>query len=254
MNDALTTIREAVPADVPRLLELVQELADFERMPSAVEATADHFHRALFPDDNVSARGHALVAEVLTPQGPQVVGMAVWYVTFSTWLGRHGLWLEDLYVSPTQRGAGLGQALLSRLAQIAVQRDYGRVEWRVLGTTSGDVLDSPLDSGMGFRSRFPTSAPSPSSSMAQMPWTGWSSARRRSIDSSASDLSVITAGLTPMYCLTSQRESMSYRKSASSRVQARNSSRAVLSLITHTSSHRPPPMTLAPLWRRRRDR
>ena len=133
MNDALTTIREAVPADIPRLLELVQELADFERMPSAVEATADHFHRALFPDDNVSARGHALVAEVLTPQGPQVVGMAVWYVTFSTWLGRHGLWLEDLYVSPTQRGAGLGQALLSRLAQIAAQRDYGRVEWRVLG-------------------------------------------------------------------------------------------------------------------------
>lgn len=133
MNDALTTIREAVPADVPRLLELVQELADFERMPSAVEATADHFHRALFPDDNASARGHALVAEVLTPQGPQVVGMAVWYVTFSTWLGRHGLWLEDLYVSPTQRGTGLGQALLSRLAQIAVQRDYGRVEWRVLG-------------------------------------------------------------------------------------------------------------------------
>lgn len=163
MNDALTTIREAVPADVPRLLELVQELADFERMPSAVEATADHFHRALFPDDNVSARGHALVAEVLTPQGPQVVGMAVWYVTFSTWLGRHGLWLEDLYVSPTQGGAGLGQALLSRLAQIAVQRDYGRVEWRVLGTRPRVMCwihrsTAEWASGAGFRPAHPRPA------------------------------------------------------------------------------------------------
>jgi len=65
--------------------------------------------------------------------------MAVWYVTFSTWLGRHGIWLEDLYVSPDQRGSGFGKALLTRLAQIAVERGYGRVEWWVLDWNSPSI-------------------------------------------------------------------------------------------------------------------
>jgi GNAT superfamily N-acetyltransferase len=125
-------VREAVPADVPRLVELVRELAEYERAAHEVEATPEHFFTALFPADPGGARSHALVAEVETPDGPQVVGMAVWYVTFSTWLGRHGIWLEDLYVSPDRRGGGLGRALLRRLAQIAVERGYGRVEWWVL--------------------------------------------------------------------------------------------------------------------------
>jgi GNAT superfamily N-acetyltransferase len=129
---ASLAIREAVPSDVPRLVELVRELAEYERAVHEVEATEEHFRAALFPGDPAAARSHALVAEVETPEGPLVVGMAVWYVTFSTWLGRHGIWLEDLYVSPDRRGSGLGKALLTRLAQIAVERGYGRVEWWVL--------------------------------------------------------------------------------------------------------------------------
>jgi GNAT superfamily N-acetyltransferase len=132
MPPALPSVREAVPEDVPRLVELVRELADYERAVHEVEATDEHFRAALFPADPSAARSHALVAEVETPDGRRVVGMAVWYVTFSTWLGRHGIWLEDLYVSPDQRGGGLGKALLTRLAQIAVERGYGRVEWWVL--------------------------------------------------------------------------------------------------------------------------
>jgi GNAT superfamily N-acetyltransferase len=132
MASALLSVREAVPADFPRLVQLVRELAEYERAAHEGEATEEHFRSALFPADAGAARSHALVAEVEGPDGPRVVGMAVWYVTFSTWLGRHGIWLEDLYVSPDQRGGGLGKALLTRLAQIAVQRGYGRVEWWVL--------------------------------------------------------------------------------------------------------------------------
>jgi GNAT superfamily N-acetyltransferase len=135
----LPSVREAVPADVPHLVRLVRELAEYERAAAAVQATEEHFLAALFPDDATAARSHALVAEVPGPDGPRVVGMAVWYVTFSTWLGRHGIWLEDLYVSPDQRGSGLGKALLTRLAQIAVERGYGRVEWWVLDWNSPSI-------------------------------------------------------------------------------------------------------------------
>ena len=126
-------VREATPDDVPAILRLIQELADYERAPDAVEATEQHLRTALFPADPGAARSHALVAEAAGADGvPQVVGMAVWYVTFSTWLGRHGVWLEDLFVRPEHRGSGLGTALLARLAQLCVERDYGRLEWWVL--------------------------------------------------------------------------------------------------------------------------
>ena len=132
MPNALISVREAVPDDVPRLVQLVRELAEYEQAVHEVEATEEHFRAALFPAEASTARSHALVAEVDTVDGPEVVGMAVWYVTFSTWLGRHGIWLEDLYVRPDRRGGGLGRALLTRLARIAVERGYGRVEWWVL--------------------------------------------------------------------------------------------------------------------------
>jgi GNAT superfamily N-acetyltransferase len=126
-------LRDAVPDDVPQILRLIQELAEYERAPDAVEATEQHLRTALFPSDPASARSHAIVAEVDGADGrPQVVGMAVWYVTFSTWLGRHGLWLEDLFVRPQHRGSGLGKALLARLAALCVERGYGRLEWWVL--------------------------------------------------------------------------------------------------------------------------
>jgi GNAT superfamily N-acetyltransferase len=101
-----------------------------------VEATEEHLHAALFPPEAAAARSHALVAETVPAPGtdgrPAVIGMAVWYVTFSTWLGRHGIWLEDLYVTPDERGSGTGRSLLAELARICVERGYGRLEWWVL--------------------------------------------------------------------------------------------------------------------------
>lgn len=120
-------IRPAEPRDIPALLGLVQELADYEREPDAVEATPELFAATLFPAEGAPT-AWAHVAEV----DGQVVGMAVWYLTFSTWLGRPGVWLEDLYVQPGHRGTGLGRRLLTTLAQVCVERGYGRLEWWVL--------------------------------------------------------------------------------------------------------------------------
>ncbi len=120
-----TTIREATPSDVPAIDALVRELAAYERAPDAVEATAEDLAAALFgPDPRVFCH----VAEA----DGRVVGMALWYVTYSTWKGRHGIWLEDLYVTPGQRGRGAGQALLRTLASECVRRGYPRLEWWVL--------------------------------------------------------------------------------------------------------------------------
>lgn len=118
-------IRPAAPADVPVLLELVHELAEYEREPDAVEATEELLAEALFGAAPVAA---CHVAE----QDGQVVGFALWYVTFSTWQGRPGLWLEDLFVRPAARGRGLGRALLEQLARVCAERGYGRFEWWVL--------------------------------------------------------------------------------------------------------------------------
>jgi len=117
-------IRAAVAADVPVLLQLVHELAAYEREPDAVEATAADLERALFEDGTCCAQ----VAE----RDGEVVGFALWYPTFSTWTGRPGLWLEDLFVRPEARGTGLGKALLQALAQVCVERGYSRFEWWVL--------------------------------------------------------------------------------------------------------------------------
>ena len=119
-------VRAAEPADVPVLLELVHELAAYEREPDAVEATEDLLTAALF--------GPAPVASCSVALGHdgQVVGLALWYVTFSTWKGLPGLWLEDLFVRPSARGRGLGTALLQELARVCVARGYARFEWWVL--------------------------------------------------------------------------------------------------------------------------
>lgn len=120
-------IREARPADVPRILALVRDLAHYEKEPDAVEATEADFTHALFPTEGApTAYGH--VAEV----DGEVVAMAVWFLTFSTWTGQAGIHLEDLYVDPAHRGSGLGTTLLTRLAQVCVERGYRRLEWAVL--------------------------------------------------------------------------------------------------------------------------
>jgi GNAT superfamily N-acetyltransferase len=119
-------VREAVVADVPVVLELVHELAVYEREPDAVEATEDMLREALFGPSPVASCHVALGAD------GEVVGFALWYVTFSTWKGLPGLWLEDLFVRPAARGRGLGKALLQELAAVCVARGYPRFEWWVL--------------------------------------------------------------------------------------------------------------------------
>lgn len=119
-------VRRAEPADVPVLLQLVHELAVYEREPDAVEATEDMLAAALFGPAPVASCSVALDAD------GSVVGFALWYVTFSTWKGLPGLWLEDLFVRPGARGQGLGTALLQELARTCVARGYARFEWWVL--------------------------------------------------------------------------------------------------------------------------
>ena len=117
-------IRPAVAADVPVLLQLVRELAEYEREPDAVVATEADLFGGLFVDRTCSAH--------VALQHDEVVGFALWYPTFSTWTGRPGLWLEDLFVRPAARGTGLGRDLLTALARVCVERGYARFEWWVL--------------------------------------------------------------------------------------------------------------------------
>ena len=119
------SIRQARPADVPAIVGLVRELADYERELARCELTADQLHAALF-GTRPALFGH--VAEV----DGAVVGCALWFLNFSTWTGRHGIYLEDLYVQPAQRGLGLGRALLATLAGICADRGFARLEWSVL--------------------------------------------------------------------------------------------------------------------------
>jgi GNAT superfamily N-acetyltransferase len=118
-------IRAAEPTDVPVIRQLVQELAEYEKEPDAVEATEADLHAALFGPDPVAS---CHVAEL----DGEVVGFALWYRTFSTWTGRPGLWLEDLFVRPAARGTGLGKALLVTLARVCVEHGWTRFEWWVL--------------------------------------------------------------------------------------------------------------------------
>lgn len=121
------TLRPAVPADVPELLRLVQALATHQRAPLAVGASEDDYLSALFPEV-----GDPLTRCEVAEVDGQVVGMAFWFVTFSTWTGQHGIWLEDLYVDDRHRASGIGEALLARLAGFCVERGYRRLEWSVL--------------------------------------------------------------------------------------------------------------------------
>jgi GNAT superfamily N-acetyltransferase len=120
-------IRAATPDDVPAILTMVRELAEYERAAHEATATAAQLREALFGEQPAV---FALIAE--DEDTGEAVGFALWFRNFSTWLGKHGIYLEDLYVKPFARGGGHGRALLTRLAQIAVERGYGRVEWSVL--------------------------------------------------------------------------------------------------------------------------
>lgn len=134
MTTSSARVRPAAPHDVDDILRLVQDLAVYEREPDAVEATREHVLAALFPDVG-TATTFAHVAEV----DGAVVGMAVWFLTYSTWTGRNGIWLEDLYVDPAQRGSGLGRELLAALAQVCTDRGYRRLEWWVLNWNTPSI-------------------------------------------------------------------------------------------------------------------
>ncbi len=118
-------IRPACVADVPIILKLIRDLATYERAPNEVTATEEQLVDVLF--------GEKPVAEVLLAfEKDTPVGFALFFHNFSTWLGRPGLYLEDLFVKPEKRGKGYGRALLVDLAKIAYERGCGRMEWAVL--------------------------------------------------------------------------------------------------------------------------
>ena len=121
-------LRTAGPGDGAVIATLVRELAAYEKEPDAATATAEDFDRAL--DGSTGVGG--LLAEVDTPAGTQVAGMALWYTTFSTWQGRTGMWLEDLFVRPEHRRLGIGRAFFAEMGRLCAGRGYGRLEWWVL--------------------------------------------------------------------------------------------------------------------------
>jgi GNAT superfamily N-acetyltransferase len=119
------TIRDAVTADVPTILQLIRDLAEYERAPNDVVATEEGLRDILFGNEPAAR-------VVIAREGEEPVGFAVYFFNFSTWLGRPGLYLEDLFVRPEKRGHGYGRALLTHLARIAQERGCGRMEWAVL--------------------------------------------------------------------------------------------------------------------------
>src|SRR5881394_803332 len=118
-------IRSARVEDVPLILELIRDLATYERAPDEVTATEEQLVDVLFGE-------HPAAEVLLAFEGKSPVGFAVFFHNFSTWLGRPGLYLEDLFVKPEKRGKGYGRALLVELAKIARDRSCGRMEWAVL--------------------------------------------------------------------------------------------------------------------------
>jgi GNAT superfamily N-acetyltransferase len=122
-------IRPARAGDIPAIHRMITELAAYERSRHQVSATESDLRTALL------AARPALFAHV-AEEGGQVVGFALWFLSYSTWAGRHGIYLEDLYVKPERRGQGHGRALLAELARICVERGYGRLEWAVLDWNS----------------------------------------------------------------------------------------------------------------------
>ena len=119
------TIRPATIEDTDTILRFVRDLAIYEKAEHEVRAMPAHLHRTMF---GPGATAHGLICE----QGGQAIGFAVYFFNYSTWQGRNGLYLEDLYIEPACRGNGAGKAMFRHLARIAVENDCGRFEWSVL--------------------------------------------------------------------------------------------------------------------------
>ncbi|MCR2815259.1 GNAT family N-acetyltransferase [Microbacterium jiangjiandongii] len=118
-------LRAARPGDEPGILARIRDLAVYEREPDAVQNTDSALRESLF---GAEPRVFAHVVE----RAGEIAGIAIWFLTYSTWTGRHGIWLEDLYVQEAHRGRGYGKALIASLAAVCVERGYSRLEWTVL--------------------------------------------------------------------------------------------------------------------------
>ena len=122
-------IRPATPTDVPHILQFIRDLATYEREPDAVQATeADLLRDGFGP----TKRFHCIIAELTDANTITPAGFALYFYNYSTWRGHAGIYLEDLYVDPEHRGKGIGKALLTRVAAIAVAEGCPRLEWSVL--------------------------------------------------------------------------------------------------------------------------
>ena len=120
-----TTIRQARPTDAHAIYDMIYELAVYEKAPEEVVTTPDEINATLFGE---GSKTEALICEI----DGKIAGYAVFFTSYSTWLGRNGIYMEDLYISPDFRGKGAGKALLKHIARFAVQRNCGRLEWSVL--------------------------------------------------------------------------------------------------------------------------
>lgn len=149
-------IRRALPSDVSEIHRMIVDLAVYEKEPDAVVASEDDIRHALFCS---SPRAFSLVCEQINRDGSRslTVGFAIYFYNFSTWLGKHGIYLEDLYVRPEARGQGAGKGLLRAVARIARDEGLGRFEWSVLkwNTPSIEFYEAcgaaPLDEWVGYR-------------------------------------------------------------------------------------------------------
>ncbi|MEU9197577.1 GNAT family N-acetyltransferase [Streptomyces hundungensis] len=126
-------IRDASPADIPALHQMIRELADYEKCLAEARATEEQLHEALF------GAHPAAFAHIAEDAAGEPVGFSIWFLNFSTWRGVHGIYLEDLYVRPDARGGGHGKALLRELARICVARGYERLEWSVLNWNTPSI-------------------------------------------------------------------------------------------------------------------
>ena len=119
------TLRAATPADVPLIARMIRELAEYERLAHEAVLTEEDLRENLFG-------AHRYAEVIFAEEDDQAVGFALFFHTFSTFLARPGLYLEDLFILPEHRGRGHGEALIRRLAELAVERGCGRFEWSVL--------------------------------------------------------------------------------------------------------------------------
>ena len=146
----MLAIRPATPTDVPQILQFIRDLAEYEKLAHICVATEAALTVTLF--------GHRPAAEVLIAEWHgAAAGFALFFANYSTFLARSGLYLEDLFVQPSMRGKGIGKGLLRRLAQIAVERGCGRMEWSVLDWNAPSIEfyrscgAEPMDEWTTFR-------------------------------------------------------------------------------------------------------